>query len=110
MAAIPEYADGFVATYDHIEEPAQITFADISNAIAAFMAFEWRSDTSPFDAVLRGEATLPEPAATGMALLPFDAVAVTPVLVHFFQDGAGFENGIEGISRRQAWRLQKVDT
>ncbi|EBA12865.1 cytochrome-c peroxidase [Roseobacter sp. CCS2] len=62
------YHDQFLAVYDHIDGPEQITFADISNAIAAFMAFEWRSDTAPFDAVLRGEATLAEPAATGMDL------------------------------------------
>lgn len=68
VADIPAYADDFIAVYDHIEEPAQIGFADISNAIAAFMAWEWRSDNAPFDAVLRGTATLPEPAATGMQL------------------------------------------
>ncbi len=68
VSDIPAYSDSFIATYDHIETPDQITFADISNAIAAFMAFEWRSDNAPFDAVLRGEATLPEPAATGMDL------------------------------------------
>ncbi len=68
VAAIPVYADDFAVVYDHIDAPDQISFADISNAIAAFMAFEWRSDSAPFDAVLRGEASLPEPAATGMAL------------------------------------------
>ncbi|MEM8536714.1 MAG: cytochrome-c peroxidase, partial [Pseudomonadota bacterium] len=51
-----------------IDHPDQISFPDISNAIAAFMAFEWRSDTAPFDAVLRGEVVLAEPAATGMNL------------------------------------------
>ncbi len=70
---IPAYADSFIATYDHIDAPDQITFADISNAIAAFMEFEWRSDNAPFDAVLRGEATLPEPSATGMNLFYGDA-------------------------------------
>lgn len=65
---IPAYADRFIATYDHIDTADQITFADISNAIATFMAFEWRSDNAPFDAVLRGQAALPEPAATGMGL------------------------------------------
>ncbi|MEO0903906.1 MAG: cytochrome c peroxidase, partial [Pseudomonadota bacterium] len=65
---IPAYADDFVAVYDHIDTADQITFADISNAVAAFMAFEWRSDTGLYDAVLRGDATLPEPAATGMEL------------------------------------------
>ncbi|PRY78972.1 cytochrome c peroxidase [Yoonia maritima] len=68
VAGFPEYADAFVATYDNIDTPDQIGFTDISNAVAAFMAFEWQSDTSPFDAVLRGDGTLPEPAATGMAL------------------------------------------
>ncbi|WP_108814783.1 cytochrome-c peroxidase [Loktanella sp. Alg231-35] len=68
VAGIPAYADDFAVVYDHVDDPDQITFADISNAIAAFMAVEWRSDTAPFDAVLRGEASLPEPAATGLAL------------------------------------------
>jgi len=65
---IPDYSADFIAAYDHIDTPDQISFADISNAIAAFMEFEWRSDNAPFDAVLQGQATLPEPAATGMAL------------------------------------------
>jgi cytochrome c peroxidase len=68
VAAIPVYADDFAVVSDHIDAPDQISFADISNAIAAFMAFEWRSDSAPFDAVLRGQASLPAPAATGMAL------------------------------------------
>jgi cytochrome c peroxidase len=68
VAEIPAYADDFMAVYDHIETPDQITFADISNAIAVFMAVEWRSDDTPFDAVLRGEGSLPEPAAAGMDL------------------------------------------
>ncbi|MGR3805135.1 cytochrome-c peroxidase [Marinibacterium profundimaris] len=68
VAAIPAYADRFAAVYPHIAEGAPIRFTDISNAIAAFVAFEWRSDTSPFDAALRGEAPLTGPAAEGAAL------------------------------------------
>lgn len=68
VAAIPAYATAFETVYPQIKGPEDIGFTDISNAIAAFMAFEWRSDTAPFDAVLRGAATLPEPAATGMDL------------------------------------------
>jgi cytochrome c peroxidase len=68
VAGIPRYADDFGAVYDHIDQPDQIGFTDISNAIAAFMEFEWRSDNAPFDAVLRNEIALPEPAATGMDL------------------------------------------
>jgi cytochrome c peroxidase len=43
-------------------------FTDISDAIAAFVAFEWRSDTSPFDAHLAGKATLDPAAAEGADL------------------------------------------
>ncbi len=46
----------------------QITFTDISDAIAAFIAFEWRSDNSPFDAHLRGMIPLSGRAADGMDL------------------------------------------
>jgi cytochrome c peroxidase len=58
VAAIPAYAARFEAVYPAITSPDDIAFTDISNAIAAFMAFEWRSDTSPFDAYLRGTGTL----------------------------------------------------
>ncbi len=68
VADIPTYAQMFHDVYPHVTGPDDIEFTDISNAIAAFMELEWRSDTSPFDAVLRGQGTLPEPAATGMAL------------------------------------------
>lgn len=68
VAAIPAYAQMFRAVYPAIQTPDDIAFTDISNALAAFMELEWRSDDAPFDAVLRGEATLPEPAAAGMDL------------------------------------------
>ncbi len=73
VAGVPAYAQAFEATYAHVRGPEDIAFTDISNAIAAFMAFEWRSDTAPFDAVLRGEATLDGEAARGMALFYGDA-------------------------------------
>lgn len=68
VAGIPAYAERFQAVYPHVDGPDAIAFTDISNAIAAFMALEWRSDTSPFDAHLRGEAPLTGAAAEGMAL------------------------------------------
>ena len=73
VAAIPAYADRFAAVYPHVDAPEDIGFADISNAIAVFMAFEWRSDDSPFDRHLRGEAPLAGTAADGMALFYGDA-------------------------------------
>ncbi len=68
VAAIPEYRDLFAAAYSDIAAGRPIAFTDISNAIAAFVAFEWRSDGSPFDALLRGEARLTPEAEAGMAL------------------------------------------
>ena len=65
VAAISAYADAFKAVYP---ERPEVAFTDISNAIAAFMAWEWRSDTAPFDTVLRGELTLEGEAAAGMTL------------------------------------------
>jgi cytochrome c peroxidase len=45
-----------------------VDFTAISDAIAQFMEAEWRSDTSPFDAWLRGEGDLPPRALTGVEL------------------------------------------
>lgn len=68
VGAVPAYADQFSAVYPHITSPDDIAFTDISNAIAAFVAHEWRSDTSPFDAHLRGEADLSGAARDGLDL------------------------------------------
>jgi cytochrome c peroxidase len=68
VAALPAYADQFAAVYPHIADPDQIAFTDISNAIAAFVAWEWRSDTAPFDAVLAGNLTLDGAPKAGMDL------------------------------------------
>lgn len=65
VAAIPAYH----ATFDEVlGKGATIHFTDIANAIAAFIAFEWRADDSPFDQFLRGQAALPANARAGMAL------------------------------------------
>ena len=68
VAAIPEYAQQFDVVYDTITAPDQIKFTDISNAIAAFMEHEWRSDTAPFDSILRGAAVPDDATQRGMAL------------------------------------------
>lgn len=66
VAAIPGYAARFETVYGLAS--GEIGFTHISDAIAAFVALEWRSDTAPFDAWLRGEAELPPLAAEGAAL------------------------------------------
>jgi cytochrome c peroxidase len=68
VAAIPAYRQQFDAVYPEIAAGRPIHFTDISNAIAAFITVEWRSDASPFDAWLRGEAPLPPLAAEGADL------------------------------------------
>ncbi len=68
VRAIPDYAARFIALHDHIATPEDIAFTDISDAIAAFVAVEFRSDTSPFDAFLRGQTDLPEDAMRGLQL------------------------------------------
>ncbi len=66
VAAIDAYADQFATVYPHISMADDIAFTDISNAIAAFVEYEWRSDTSPFDAHLRGDSPLTGGAARGL--------------------------------------------
>jgi cytochrome c peroxidase len=68
VAAIPDYAIRFADVYPEISGPEDIQFTDISNAIAAFMAFEWRADAAPFDAVLRGQASFEADALAGADL------------------------------------------
>lgn len=74
IEALPEYRTQFDAV---IGAEKNIHFADISNAIAAFMAFEWRADDSPFDRRLKGEAALSTQQETGMALFYGDAGCAT---------------------------------
>jgi len=68
VAAVPDYAARFVAVYPDVTAPDDIGFTDISNAIAAFMEFEWRSDTAPFDGLLAGEGSFSGAQVRGLEL------------------------------------------
>ena len=68
VADIPEYRAMFKAAFSDVSDGGDIGFTHISDAIAAFMEFEWRSDDSPFDQYLRGEAALSDNAIAGMGL------------------------------------------
>lgn len=57
VRTIPEYGEKLVAAFDHIEKPEDVTIVEIANALAAFMAHEWQSYDSPFDAYLLGNET-----------------------------------------------------
>ena len=64
VAAIPEYQGMF----EDVAPGKKITFVAIANAIADFVAFEWRADNSPFDQAMRGGAALSEDADRGKHL------------------------------------------
>ncbi|GKY86360.1 cytochrome-c peroxidase [Sinisalibacter aestuarii] len=64
VEAVPEYREMFTAVIG----PRPIDFTDISNVVAEFIAFEWRSDDSPFDRHLRGTEPLSGDALAGMEL------------------------------------------
>lgn len=68
VAAIPQYQSLFSQAYPEVAAGRPIAFTDISNAIAAFIAFEWRADNSAFDAMLRGGPRLSPEAQAGMDL------------------------------------------
>jgi len=68
VTGIPAYQRAFETAYPEIAAGRPIAFTDISNAIAQFVAFEWRSDASPFDAVLRKQALFKPEAAKGAEL------------------------------------------
>lgn len=68
VSAIAAYRERFAEAYPEIAAGREIVFPDVANALAAFMAFEWRSDDALFDAVLRGQQSLSGDAARGMDL------------------------------------------
>ncbi|MEP5758889.1 MAG: cytochrome c peroxidase [Litoreibacter sp.] len=68
VSKIEEYSNNFKKVYPDINVNKDIKFTHISDAIAAFISFEWRSDASPYDAYLRGENPLGDDAAEGLEI------------------------------------------
>ena len=64
VSAVKEYRTAF----DEIIGNRPIHFTDIANVIAAFIAFEWRADNSPFDRLLRHGEALNDEAMRGYDL------------------------------------------
>lgn len=54
--AIPDYVAMFRETYEDVDSAGDITMVHIANAIGDFIISEWRSNQSPFDAYLAGDA------------------------------------------------------
>ncbi|MFN3685631.1 cytochrome-c peroxidase [Salinarimonas sp.] len=107
VAAIPEYQALFAAVYPEIDAGRPLHFTDISDAIAAFVEFEFRSDTSPFDAVLRGEATLSPLAQAGMALFYGEARCATCHAGPFLTDHGFHPRGSPQLGPGKAERFER---
>ncbi|MEX0308110.1 MAG: cytochrome-c peroxidase [Ruegeria sp.] len=53
----PRYGPAIVQAFDEIDATEDITITQIANALAAFIAVEWRSTDSPFDQYLAGDTS-----------------------------------------------------
>lgn len=62
VRVIPEYADMFMAAFDDVNSPLDITIVHIAKALAAFEGLEFASFDSPFDAWIAGDDTALTPA------------------------------------------------
>nr|WP_299793422.1 cytochrome c peroxidase [uncultured Marivita sp.] len=68
VRTISDYGEMFVAAFDHIERPEDVTIVEIGNALAAFIGTEWTNYDSPYDAFLTDGTPLPEAAERGRQL------------------------------------------
>lgn len=57
IQAVAAYEPLFKAAFPEIQSPTDINIVHVGNALADFIAHEWRADQSPFDAYLRGDQT-----------------------------------------------------
>ena len=64
-----QYGELFVAAFDDVATPADVTIVHIANALAAFIGLQWQSHDSPFDGYLSGDrAALSDRQRRGMEL------------------------------------------
>lgn len=66
--AIEDYRNLFSRFDTEVAQGGAVSFTDISDAIAAFIAVEWRASDTPYDLALRGDAPLGDDAAAGQEL------------------------------------------
>ena len=77
VRTIPEYGAMFVAAFDHVDHPSEVTIVEIGNAIGAFVASEWISIDSPYDAWQADGTPLPADAERGRQLFFGEARCAT---------------------------------
>ena len=106
VAALDEYQQRFASFDSEIAEGKSIDFTDISNAVAAFIAFEWRSDNSPFDQHLNGDEVLSDEARSGMELFYGKAACSTCHSGVFQTDHRFHAMGVPQIGPGKAARFE----
>lgn len=104
VRVIPEYGSMFVEAFDHIEEPSEVTIVEIGNALGAFIASEWQSYDSPYDAWLTG-TPLPDDADRGRKLFYNSARCASCHAGDLFTDQAFHALGLPafGPGRTRRW-------
>lgn len=73
VRTIPDYGEMFVAAFDHIDRPEDVTIVEIGNALAAFIGTEWANYDSPYDRFLVDGTPLPDAEERGRQLFFGDA-------------------------------------
>ncbi|MDV7142916.1 cytochrome c peroxidase [Tropicimonas sp. TH_r6] len=106
VRANPDYQAGFEAALPEVAAGKPISFTDISDAIAEFIAWEWRSDDSAFDRHLRGEAALEGAAQQGMTLFYGDAGCASCHSGPFQTDHAFHAMGVPQLGPGKAERFE----
>lgn len=100
---IPAYAKAF----EGLLGQRDLHFSDISNAIAAFIAFEWRADDSAFDRFLKTGKPLTPEQTKGMDLFYGPAECSTCHSGQFQTDHSFHAIGIPQIGPGKAGRFER---
>lgn len=104
VRTIPDYANMFVQAFDNINEPTDISIVEIGNALGAFIAAEWQSFDSPYDAWLTG-TPLPDAAERGRKLFFTSARCASCHAGDLFTDQSFHALGLPafGPGRTRVW-------
>ncbi|MCO4846350.1 MAG: c-type cytochrome [Yoonia sp.] len=104
VRTIPDYANMFVQAFDNVNEPTEISIVEIGNALGAFIAAEWQSYDSPYDAWLRG-TPLPDAAERGRQLFFSSARCASCHAGDLFTDQSFHALGLPafGPGRTRVW-------
>jgi len=90
IKAVPAYVDLFRQTYPTIADASGIKINHVVNAIAAYQTAAFRSDDSPFDKHLRGDATAMSPKAIAGMNLFYGSAGCSSCHSGVFQTDHGF--------------------